>query len=200
VEGGGLEKSSLHSIGSILLSPDRSSGFFCQLIRSEIEMNRLDQISNVLNDVVKYLAAFLLAVMTIIVFLEVLFRYVLNAPLDWSEELSTFTFVWMSLLGASIGLKRNEHPRLDLIVNLFPSKMQRTIVGFYNLGILFLLAVLFVYGARLTVSMKSQLTAALEYSVSFVYAVLPISAAIMFFHLAIQTVGLLLRKNEEKEG
>ena len=165
-----------------------------------MEMDRLNRISNLLNDVVKYLAAFLLAVMTLIVFSEVLFRYVLNAPLDWSEELATFTFVWASLLGASIGLKRRENPRLDLIVNLFPRKMQRTIEGLYNLAILFLLAVLFIYGARLTVSMKSQLTAALQYSVSFVYVVLPISAAIMFFHLAIQTFELFLKKNEEEQS
>ncbi len=165
-----------------------------------MELSRLEQTSGVLNDVVKYLAAFLLAVMTLIVFLEVLFRYVLNAPLDWSEELATFTFVWASLLGASIGLKMRENPRLDLVVKLFPLKMQKTIEGIYNIAVLFLLAVLFIYGARLTVSMKSQLTAALQYSVSFIYAVLPISAAIMFFHLAIQTVGLFLKKNEEEQG
>jgi len=165
-----------------------------------MEASLRDRISNGLNEVVKYLAAVLLASMTIIVFLQVLFRYVLNHPLDWSEELGSFAFVWMSLLGASIGLKRNEHPRLDLIVNLFPSKAQRLIAGLYNLAILFLLVVLFIYGAKLTVTMKSQLTAALQYSVSFVYAVLPISAAIMFIHLAIQTVRLFLGKNQEKES
>lgn len=145
------------------------------------------------------MAAFLLAAMTIIVFLQVLFRYVLNHPLDWSEELGSFTFVWMSLLGASIGLKRNEHPRLDLIVNLFSSKMQRAIAGLYNVAILILLAALCIYGVSLTVSMKSQLTAALQYSVSFVYAVLPISAAIMFIHLAIQTLGLFRKGDQEEQ-
>jgi TRAP-type C4-dicarboxylate transport system permease small subunit len=96
-------------------------------------------------------------------------------------------------------LKRNEHPRLDLIVNLFPSKTQKTIAGFYNLAILFLLAVLFIYGVSLTASMKSQLTAALQYSVSFVYAVLPISAAVMFIHLSIQTLLLFGKKGPEKQ-
>jgi TRAP-type C4-dicarboxylate transport system permease small subunit len=159
----------------------------------------LDRISHGLNEVVKYLAAVLLGSMTVIVFLQVLFRYVLNHPLDWSEELGSFAFVWMSLLGASIGLYRNEHPRLDLIVNLFPSKTQKTIAGLYNFVILFLLAVLLIYGIRLTVNMKSQLTAALQYSVSFVYVVLPISAAIMFVHLAIQTVRSFLGKSQEKQ-
>jgi TRAP-type C4-dicarboxylate transport system permease small subunit len=163
-------------------------------------MSTFDRFSDVLNDVVKYMAAILLGAMTILVFLQVLFRYVLNHPLDWSEELSSFAFVWMALLGASIGLKRNEHPRLDLVINLFPKKIQNVVMGIYNLGILFLLLVLCIYGGKLTISMKAQLTAALEYSVSFVYAVLPISAAIMFIHLAIQTLNLLRTRGEEEGG
>jgi TRAP-type C4-dicarboxylate transport system permease small subunit len=160
----------------------------------------LSRISRGLNELVKSMAALLLAAMTLIVFLQVLFRYVLNAPLDWSEEMSTFTFVWMSLLGASIGLKRKEHPRLDLIVNLLPPTAQRTIEILYNFTILFLLAVLFIYGTRLTASMRSQLTAALEYSVAYIYAVLPISAAIMFIHLSIQTVSLFQGENHERKN
>jgi TRAP-type C4-dicarboxylate transport system permease small subunit len=160
-------------------------------------MNILGRVSDVLNQWTKYLAGVLLAAMTILVFSQVLFRYLLKVPLDWSEELSTFTFVWMALLGASVGLKRNEHPRLDLFFNLFPERMQKIITVLCNLAILFMLMVLFVYGWKLTVSMKSQLTAALQYSVSFVYVVLPISAAIMFIHLAVQTVFLFGRKDQE---
>jgi TRAP-type C4-dicarboxylate transport system permease small subunit len=160
-------------------------------------MNSFDRFSDILNNVVKYLAAILLGAMTILVFLQVLFRYVLNHPLDWSEELSSFAFVWMALLGASIGLKRKENPRLDLIINQFSAKAQRTVAALYDLTILFLLAVLFIYGARLTAEMRSQTTAALGYSVSYVYAVLPVSAAIMFVHLVVQTIGLFRGKAQE---
>ncbi len=162
-------------------------------------MSGFDRISDVLNDVIKYMSAILLGAMTILVFLQVLFRYVLNHPLDWSEELSSFAFVWMSLLGASIGLKRNENPRLDLFINQFSQSAQRIVAGLYNITILFLLAVLFIYGWRLTANMVSQTTAALGYSVSYVYAVLPVSAAIMFVHLAVQTVSLFHPKDQEEK-
>ncbi len=162
-------------------------------------MSAFDRFSDVLNDAVKYLAAILLGAMTTLVFLQVLFRYVLNHPLDWSEELSSFAFVWMSLLGASIGLKRNENPRLDLFVNQFSQNAQRIVAGLYNITILFLLAVLFIYGARLTANMRSQTTAALGYSISYVYAVLPVSAAIMFVHLVVQTVKLFQLKDQQEK-
>ena len=160
-------------------------------------MGILERFSNVLNQWTKYLAGVLIAVMTILVFLQVLFRYLLKAPLDWSEELSTFTFVWMALLGASIGLKNNEHPRLDLFFNFLAPTRKKIVTLLCNLAILFMLIVLFIYGLKLTASMKSQLTAALRYSVSFVYVVLPISSAIMFIHLAIQMVCLFGQKDQE---
>lgn len=164
-------------------------------------MRMLDRLSQALNEIVKYVAAFLLAAMTILVFLQVWFRYVLNHPLDWSEELASFTFVWMALLGASIGLERNEHPRLDLLANQFPERLHRAVRALYNGAILFMLLVLAFYGARLTASMRSQLTAALGYSVSYVYAVLPVSAGIMFVHLIIQTFRLIfVRAAEEPSG
>ena len=75
--------------------------------------------------------------------------------------------------------------------------MKKIVTLFCNLAILFMLIVLFIYGLKLTTSMKSQLTAALRYSVSFVYIVLPISSAIMFIHLAIQTVRVFGQKDQE---
>jgi hypothetical protein len=66
------------------------------------------------------MAGFLTGAMAVLVFLQVLFRYVLDAPLDWSEEMSTFAFAWMCLLGASVGLRYDQHPRLDILLILFP--------------------------------------------------------------------------------
>ena len=39
--------------------------------------------------------------MTVIVFLQVVFRYIWDAPLGWSEEVSRFLFVWVTFLAAA---------------------------------------------------------------------------------------------------
>jgi len=135
----------------------------------------------------------LTAGISVLVFLEVLFRYVLDQPLDWSEEMSTFAFAWMCLLGASVGLRYDEHPRLDIFFSRFPESAQKIARIIINFAIIFMLVVLLVYGYKLTVMMKMQRTAALGYSVSFVYAVLPISALIMLVHIIVQTIALFRR-------
>jgi TRAP-type C4-dicarboxylate transport system permease small subunit len=157
----------------------------------------MDRISRLLNTVVKHMAGFLTGAMAVLVFLQVLFRYVLDAPLDWSEEMSTFAFAWMALLGASVGLRYDEHPRLDIVFARLPPRVQKITKMFINFSILFMLIILFVYGLKLTLAMKMQSTAALGYSVSFVYMVLPVSAFIMLIHVVVQTVELLKPRSVE---
>ena len=161
-------------------------------------MNLLDEISRRLNQTMKFLAGFLIAAMTILVFLQVIFRYVLDAPLDWSEEMASFAFVWMALLGAGIGLKNDEHPRLDIFYQVFPHRVKKLCSFIINLAILFMLVVLFVFGLKLTIAMQMQRTAALGYSISYVYAVLPLSAIIMFIHVFVKTIVLFSDTNTEE--
>ncbi len=132
-----------------------------------------------------------------LVFLQVLFRYVLDAPLDWSEEMSTFAFAWMCMLGASVGIRYDEHPRLDVLLVLLPRFIQKIAKVVVNLSIMFMLIILLVYGTKFTLAMRMQSTAALGYSVSFVYMILPISAVIMLLHMTVQTVGLFRKTPEE---
>jgi TRAP-type C4-dicarboxylate transport system permease small subunit len=143
------------------------------------------------------MAGFLTGAMAVLVFLQVLFRYVLDAPLDWSEEMSTFAFAWMCMLGASVGIRYDEHPRLDVLLVLLPRFTQKIAKVVVNLSIMFMLIILLVYGTKFTLAMRMQSTAALGYSVSFVYMILPISAVIMLLHMTVQTVGLFRKTPEE---
>ena len=55
---------------------------------------------------VEHVCAALLAAMTTVILLGVTFRYVLEAPLAWSEELAKLLMLWIVFLGASAGIQR----------------------------------------------------------------------------------------------
>ena len=55
--------------------------------------------------------AVLLAVMVVLVFGNVVLRYGFNSGITVSEELSRWLFVWMTFLGAIVGLQRARPPR-----------------------------------------------------------------------------------------
>ena len=109
--------------------------------------------------------------------------------------MASFAFVWMALLGASVGLRNDEHPRLDIFYQAFPGWLKKLCGLLINLAILFMLVVLFIFGLKFTIAMQMQRTAALGYSVSYVYAVLPISAVIMFIHVLVKSAMLVFDKS-----
>ena len=48
---------------------------------------------------------------------SVVFRYGLDAPLYWSDELATILFLWLGMLGAVVGLGRGQHMRMTALIN-----------------------------------------------------------------------------------
>src|SRR5579859_6934195 len=49
-------------------------------------------------------------------------RYLFSQPLAWSDELAAVLFVWLSMLGAVVALRRGEHMRLTTFVrNMSPA-------------------------------------------------------------------------------
>ncbi|WP_326526877.1 TRAP transporter small permease [Dokdonella sp.] len=70
----------------------------------------------------KFFIAFCLLAMVILVFGNVVLRYAFNSGISISEELSRWFFVWMTFIGALIGLREHAHLGVDSFVNrLSPS-------------------------------------------------------------------------------
>ena len=61
------------------------------------------------------LLAFLLAFITIGVFIQVVMRYVFSMSFLWGEELSLFAFIWSVFLGAAVGVRRRIHLGFDFL-------------------------------------------------------------------------------------
>ena len=61
-----------------------------------------------------------MVVMFIMVFGNVMLRLVFNTGIDWSEEIPRFAFVWMTFLGAVVGMRRRAHLGVDILVQALP--------------------------------------------------------------------------------
>ena len=46
---------------------------------------------------------------------QVVFRYVFNAPLTWSEELARYLFIWCAFLGWTIASRRRSHLAMTFV-------------------------------------------------------------------------------------
>lgn len=61
-----------------------------------------------------------LAVMALMVFGNVVLRYVFNSGLEFSEEVSRFIFVWLTFIGSVVALKDGLHLGVDTLVRRLP--------------------------------------------------------------------------------
>jgi len=95
----------------------------------------------------KFLEVFLVAltvVMVVLVFSQVIFRYVFFYSISWSEEFSTFIFVWIVLLGSAVGIRTRQHLGIDTIVRYFPKKTAQILeLVTHLIVVLFFFVVLF---------------------------------------------------------
>ncbi len=91
-------------------------------------MSFLRKMLDRVNSLAEYAVCALLAVMVVVVFLQVIFRFVIRSSLPWSEELARYLMVWIVFLGASIGVKRKSHIGVEAVVALLPDRCAGTAV------------------------------------------------------------------------
>src|ERR1041384_3155912 len=69
---------------------------------------------------IKFTIALCLAVMVVLVFGNVVLRYVFNSGITVSEELSRWLMVWLTFLGAIGALREHSHLGVDTLVRALP--------------------------------------------------------------------------------
>jgi TRAP-type transport system small permease protein len=110
-------------------------------------------------------------------------RYVFAHPNAWTEELSRYAFIWLSLLGASLASKRGAHFLFDSAVNRLPTSMRRIVDLAVSLLVGGSLVGAIMLGTELAAAVRFQRSPALEIPMVWVYAALPVAASLMLLHL-----------------
>ncbi len=123
------------------------------------------------------------AIMVVVVFYEVVARYVFSKPTFWSEPLARMTLVWVVLMGFSLGTRHREHIRIDGIATAAPVWLQRWFARLRWLAALGFASVLLFWGVPLAVQNLVQDIPGLEISVFWVYLAVPISALFVILYL-----------------
>ena len=118
-------------------------------------------------------------IMVAVTLAQVIFRYLLSAPLPWSEELARYCFVWIVFLGGAVGLSRGIHLGVDLFVNLLPERA-RIGLDFLTNGLIAGFAATVVYASLPVIEMNLlQRSPALGVQMSYIYAAIPISMVLI---------------------
>ncbi len=138
----------------------------------------------------------LVAVMSIVVLLQVIYRYVLTRPLYWSEELARYLFVWISILGAALSVQKRGHFGMDFFIKMLPQKGRRLLNYLVYCLMGTVVFILLVEGVILVQKTAAQQSPAMEISMGWAYAALPAGAGLMAIHLLIIILKEAVNKPE----
>ncbi len=87
-----------------------------------------------------------LLIMWVVSLAEVFFRDALNAPLEWSLDITLLVMVWMTMIGSGTGVRSNLHIKISFFTARL-SKVEKKIVSLISLGIIFYFGIYMILGA-----------------------------------------------------
>ncbi|PKM85591.1 MAG: TRAP transporter small permease [Firmicutes bacterium HGW-Firmicutes-11] len=169
----------------------------------------LKKLGNRFDELERNVLMITLVVMVIIIFTNVVMRYVFNNSLSWSEELARFMFIWFSWMGVSAGLRDGEHLRVELLsTKLIRRGLMKTNESITILVSLIWLATTVVvarYGFEVVSSQikLGVVSPAMKLPMWVAYLSVPVCSSVIGVRLVVNIIGsvkkLLGKSNQKSE-
>jgi TRAP-type C4-dicarboxylate transport system permease small subunit len=131
----------------------------------------------------RWLLILLLASMVVIVFANVVMRYVIGTSVIWSEEAARHLMIWMTFVGSGLALRTGAQLGIDSLQGVLPERGARLLRLALALGMLLLFVLLAWHGVDYALRTRFQTSAALGVSMMYVYIGMPVGCALMAAHL-----------------
>ncbi len=142
-------------------------------------MERLDDFTARLE---RWMLIVLLTVMVILGLLQIISRFVIKAPIMWSEALLMYMFVWSSFLGASLAVRGLSHFEVEIFLVRLPRMIQK-VLSLAVYAMIFAFAVFMIWKGLFLVKLNQrQLMAMMPFTMSGPYVILPLSGTFMAIH------------------
>jgi C4-dicarboxylate transporter, DctQ subunit len=113
----------------------------------------------------------LFAIMFISFLLQIAFRYLLDRPLGWTDEVVVLCWVWLVLWGAAFILSDKDEIRFDIVYELVPERTRRTFTVISSLALVVLFVVSLPASWNYVLFMKREKSAYLGMPFDYLYSI-----------------------------
>ena len=126
-------------------------------------------------------------VMTAVAILGVFFRYIMQNPFMWTEEVARYLLVWMGFTAISIALRQGKHIQVEVLPNLVPSIVAKAVGYGVDALIALFFIVLLQQGYLMTVN-NIMMASTFHLSMSWILVAVPVAAALTLIQLFLNLV------------
>lgn len=136
----------------------------------------------------RILISVMLLVIVAITILQVIFRFLLDSPFVWSDELGRFLLIWMVFIGAAVVSFDDRHLAVDLIQEKLSPK-PKLIINIFIRFLIMIFLVITIYSSIELVQVSHYLkSGALNIPFSYWRVAAPIGALLMIIYTIIRSV------------
>jgi TRAP-type transport system small permease protein len=120
---------------------------------------------------------------TIVLFAGVVWRYVFVDPLSWTDEVSRVLFVWLSFLGAAVGIKRGIHSAVYVFEARLSLQWQKA-AALFAVAVMAVMAAMLVYtGTVETIVSAKEVLPVTRLSRAWQFGAVPLAGCLMLIYL-----------------
>lgn len=140
-------------------------------------------ISNVVESIEKSMSMLLIVGITLVLFINVIYRYFLNDPIYWANEASIFMMAWLTFLGGSLGLKYKSQASITFLTGMFSESAKRITSIITHVIILVFIAYLLYISYNWIFSLTGTKSSSMRIPMWIPYSSVPIGLTFAFIHL-----------------
>jgi len=123
------------------------------------------------------------AAMSLLIFAQVIFRFVIFVALPWTEELARYLMIWMAMLGAPLALRLDQHIGVGLVLERLPRRVRLWVTLATCLATMAFMGVVGWQGWVLCTKNLSQVSPAMQMPMILTYLSIPVGGACMLLEL-----------------
>lgn len=125
---------------------------------------------------------FLLATMSVIIFVNVVMRYATDASLEWAEEVARYLMIWLTFLGAGPVLRYGGHIAVENLQDALPGKVAVAVRVLVAALLLVFFCFMVWYGWLYMQRTMHQMTPVTQIPFAWVYSAMPIGGLLLIAH------------------
>jgi len=133
------------------------------------------------------LCVFCFAAMTLVAILGVFFRYVMQSPFMWTEEVARYLLVWLGFTAINIALRQDRHIKVEVLQKLVPPLVGKVVSYLVDALIAFFFIILLQQGYLLAVN-NIMMASTFQLSMSWILVAVPVAAALTLIQLFLRVI------------
>lgn len=162
-------------------------------------MNSIKKILDKFVQSERWICSFMLIIMTIITFVQVVLRYCFNSPFTWAEEIILMMLVWFGYICMSLDIYTDTHTSITFFYDRFPPIIKKiadiirhVLLGFFFVNMVF-------YGYKLTMLSVNKNQPASGFSQAWLFAPLLVVGVFMVIYSCFNLIMVFNKSDNKKE-